>query len=250
MTVETLAQGVRRILAPNPGPWTLEGTNTYLLGDSRVVVLDPGPSIPEHLDTIRREAPQISAVLLSHRHADHAESAEDLASWLGVDLLEPDDGETITLDRGVLETIATPGHSSDHRCFLLRETRTLFSGDHVLGRGTTVVAHPDGDMSDYMRSLDRLMALDISVIYPGHGPVLDDPSATLEAYRRHRLAREAKVLSALSEDARDLERVLEVAYDDVDASVLPAARLSLRAHLDKLVADGAIHAEGDSWRLN
>ncbi|MFP5225235.1 MAG: MBL fold metallo-hydrolase [Actinomycetota bacterium] len=249
MTVEMLAEGVRRILAPNPGPWTLEGTNTYLLGHRRVVVLDPGPDTQTHLDAIRTASPEICAVLLTHRHPDHAESAEHLASSLGVALLEPRDGEPVVLDHATLETIATPGHSSDHRCFLLREARILFSGDHVLGRGTTVVAHPDGDMSDYMRSLDRLIGMDISTIYPGHGPTIENPAEVLQGYRQHRLARETKVLNSVSEGPRDLEQILGIAYDDVAEEVLPAARLSLRAHLDKLVADGVLTHEEDRWRL-
>lgn len=248
MSVDELEIGVRRILAPNPGPWTLEGTNTYLLGLERVTVLDPGPASAEHLDAIMAAAPRIDRILLTHRHRDHAESAEALADRLGVDVAEPGDGERLELEVGMLLTIATPGHSSDHRCFMLEPTAALFSGDHVLGRGTTVVAYPDGDMSQYLTSLEAVTRAGPSVIYPGHGPTVSDPRAVLEAYRTHRLARETKVLTALGGTPLSVEEILARAYDDVVPAVLPAAELSLRAHLHKLANERLAVETEDGWK--
>lgn len=246
MPVEKVAPSIRRILAPNPSPWTLEGTNTYLIGESSVYVLDPGPSIQSHLDEIVETAGVISGILLTHSHPDHAESVQELAARTDAPILEP---EVLDIDGATLRPVATPGHSSDHFCYLLEERGILFSGDHVLGRGTTVVAYPDGDMRAYLASLARVKELSPNSILPGHGPTIDDPAPVLEFYGKHRLQREAKVRAALSKEPRPIGEILGLAYDDVQQEVLPAAELSLRAHLRKLQEDGEAAVEGDSWHL-
>jgi len=246
VSTERLSPLVRRVLAPNPSPWTLEGTNTYLVGRARPVVIDPGPDDPAHLDAVLEEAGGASGILLTHRHPDHAEGAAAFAARADAPILDEDE---TAVDGGRLRRIPTPGHSSDHVAFLLAEEHALFSGDHVLGRGTTVVAHPDGDMRAYLESLERVQELAPSRIYPGHGPVIEDPEPVLAFYRRHRGEREAKVIAALGVQARSLDEILARAYDDVAPEVEPAARLSLQAHLAKLVDDGLAHAEGDAWRL-
>lgn len=251
MSIETLEPGVRRLLAPNPSPWTLEGTNTYLLGEpgGAITVLDPGPQIDAHLDAILAAAPTIERVLITHRHSDHAASAEAFAVRVRAPLEEPDDETTFEVGWRRLETVATPGHSSDHRCFWFADTETLFSGDHVLGRGTTVVAYPDGNMSAYLGSLAVVTALAPRIIYPGHGPTIADPTEVLTFYRAHRFEREGNVAAALTTEARSLEEILGISYADVVDAVLPAARLSLQAHLAKLVDDGVAAAGPDGWTL-
>lgn len=254
---------MRRILAPNPSPWTLEGTNTWLVGLRAPLVIDPGPPIDEHLDAILEAAGEVRAVLLTHTHRDHAEGAEAFAARARAPLAvahpplnaqlcataEPlADGQRIAADGATLTVVATPGHASDHVAFWLEEEQALFTGDHVLGRGTTVVAHPDGDMRAYLASLDRVRNLEPRRLYPGHGPIVEDPTAVLDFYKQHRLEREAQVLAVLDATPKHLETILGHVYADVAPQVLPAARLSLAAHLEKLVADGvAIEHEG-TWR--
>jgi glyoxylase-like metal-dependent hydrolase (beta-lactamase superfamily II) len=261
--VERSSPLVRRVLAPNPSPWTLEGTNTWLVGLRAPLVIDPGPAIEAHLDAILEAAGEVRAILLTHTHRDHAEGALAFAVrakaplavvqpaanpslCAGAEVLT--DGQLIVADGATLTVVTTPGHSSDHAAFWLEEERAMFTGDHVLGRGTTVVVHPDGDMRAYLASLERVRALDPVRIYPGHGPILDDPVPVLDFYRRHRLEREATVLAALDGTPRTLDDLLPSTYRDVPAEVLPAAKMSLAAHLDKLVADGLAFEEAGAWR--
>ena len=260
---ERVSPLVRRILAPNPSPWTLEGTNTWLVGLRAPIVIDPGPAIEEHLDAILEAAGEVRAVLLTHTHRDHAEGAMAFAAKARAPLavVQPSvnshlcadadalvDGQQIVADGATLTVIATPGHASDHAAFLLMEEHALFTGDHVLGRGTTVVVHPDGDMRAYLDSLDRVIALAPTRIYPGHGPIIESPAETLAFYRRHRLEREATILEALDATPKHLEMILGDVYADVAPQVLPAARLSLAAHLEKLVADGLVVEHEGTWR--
>lgn len=247
------------VQAPNPSPLTLEGTNTYLLGApgcGDVLVVDPGPDLLDHRRAVEQAAARrdatVVAVVVTHHHADHAGAAPWADDW-GVPLfaftpaLVPAveaaalrDGDAVRRAGIALQAVHTPGHSSDHLCLRVAETGVVLSGDHVLGRGTSVVAHPDGDMGDYVASLRRLGDLGAPVLYPGHGPVVEDPAGTVEAYLAHREERERQILAALAAGDRTPAGVVARVYADVDPVLHPAAERSVRAHLDKLVADGAV----------
>ncbi len=246
----------RCLLAPNPGPMTLDGTNTWLLaepGAERALLVDPGPADPRHQDAIQRAVAErglrIEVVLLTHTHYDHAESAVDLARRTGARLLALDpsrcppaspvrDGEQLMLDGLELEVRATPGHTSDSLCCWLPQDSALLTGDTVLGRGTSVVAHPDGSLGEYLDSLDRLLALvterEVAHLLPGHGPMLGQPHAVLSDYRSHRRSRLAEVRAALGDGAATAREVVAVVYAEVDPSLWPAAELSVAAQLEYL----------------
>jgi glyoxylase-like metal-dependent hydrolase (beta-lactamase superfamily II) len=259
--VRWLSERVRLILAPNPSPMTLEGTNTYVIGDARsVVVMDPGPRHDDHLASIEAVVADagVQAVVLTHRHIDHAEAAERAAEMFGAVIAgnaEPtregdirvEDGQKVG---GLLTAIATPGHSSDHLCFVLEEERTLFTGDHILGRGTTVVADPDGDMTQYLGSLERVRDLSIDRIYPGHGPVIEEPGPVIEEYIAHRLMREQQVIYGLAAAPGPVtpEELVERIYADVDPVLHPVAAMSVRAHLAKLAREGRAVQDKERWR--
>lgn len=259
-SVRWLSDRVRLILAPNPSPMTLEGTNTYLITDAgSVMVMDPGPNDDDHLASIEAAVARanVAAVLITHRHVDHAEAAERTAEMFGSVIasnagparpgdLQVSEGQQV----GGLTAVATPGHSSDHLCFLLEEERTLFSGDHILGRGTTVVAYPDGDMTAYLASLERLRDLGIDRIYPGHGPVIDRPRAVIDEYIDHRLMRERQVVDGLASASTPVtpEELVERIYADVDPVLHPVAAMSVRAHLAKLALEGRAVQDKERWR--
>ncbi|CAA9303793.1 MAG: MBL-fold metallo-hydrolase superfamily [uncultured Friedmanniella sp.] len=259
--VEVVAPYLRRLLAPNPGPMTLEGTNTWLLGDPAagpVVVVDPGPDDAGHRDRMLAAAPAgVGAVLLTHRHADHSAGAPALAARAGcpVRALDPafrvgeealaeDDGPVVAGAR--LRVVATPGHTADSCSVLLHGDDGvvwLLTGDTVLGRGTTVIAAPDGDLGAYLGSLDRLAALvaaeGVAELLPGHGPRVGDPGERLAAYRQHREERLEQVRVALREGARGVQQVADRVYGDLGAGVRPAAEQSVRAQLRHLGAAAA-----------
>lgn len=245
------------VLAPNPDLMTLDGTNTWVLrepGARRSVVVDPGPSILEHLDAVAETAGEVGAVLLTHHHLDHSEAAREFAERMGcgVRALDPayrlgseglGDGDVVEVDGLEVRVVATPGHTADSLSFLLPAEGALLTGDTVLGRGTTVVAHPDGQLGAYLDSLDRLHALaeraEARTIWPGHGPVIDDALGVLDfyiAHRRDRLAQVEAAVGALAEvPAPELpRRVVEVVYADVDPVLWGAAELSVRAQLTHL----------------
>lgn len=250
----------RVVLAPNPGPMTLDGTNTWVLGDHRSgrwVVVDPGPADETHLRTVLAECRgSIQEIVLSHHHADHSAGVARLAELAdcpvraaapqfrsgGAGLV---DGQVITVGDVGLVALATPGHTADSFSFLLVEDGVvrLLSGDTVLGRGTTVIAEPDGHLGAYLSTLDRLVQVvrdrDVVQILPGHGPVIDDPLARLEAYRRHRMERLEQVRAALVAGARTAAQVVDVVYAGIDPAVRPAAEQSVRAQLKHLESGDA-----------
>jgi len=212
---------------------TLEGTNTYLYGSGPCVVIDPGPDNPRHLDAVRAAADErggIGLVLLTHTHGDHAEGARHLG---GAEVILPGDGE----EHGGLRAIATPGHAPDHVC-LLTVDGVCFSGDLVLGAGSTFVPPDGGSLAAYMDSLRRLQAEPLELICPGHGPWIEDPATKLAEYVEHREMRERRLLAALERGERSREALLEEVWDDVPAEVRPAAAMVMEAHLDKLAAEG------------
>ena len=226
------------VTAPNPGPMTLDGTNTYVVGRDPAVVIDPGPADRGHVDAVRREAEErggIGAVLVTHSHSDHAEGIEMLG-------LEP-----TTLGDGAeahgLRALVTPGHATDHVCFL--RDGACFAGDLILGEGSTIVPPEaqDGSLADYMDSLRKLQALEIELIYPGHGPVITDPAAKIAEYIAHREEREARLVAALESGERSRLALLDRVWDDVPAELRPAAAYAMQAHLEKLVAEGRLREQ-------
>lgn len=254
--VERLDDYVTLVRAANPGPMTLDGTNTYLVGapgSGGLVCVDPGPLIDAHRWAIERAVAELDAevvaVLLTHHHADHAEAAEWAASWgvsvrtgspalVAVESTALSDGETIADAGAGLEVVATPGHASDHLSFRVRPTGALLTGDHLLGRGSTVVLWPDGDMGQYMASLERVATIDAPILYPGHGPVVAHPRRLVREMVAHRKQREAQIVDALAAGAATPAEVVAVVYADVDSKLHPMAERTVRAHLAHLVQRG------------
>jgi glyoxylase-like metal-dependent hydrolase (beta-lactamase superfamily II) len=256
-----LSAGIRRILAPNPSPLTGPGTNTYLIGTDDLVVVDPGPDDEDHVDAVAAAGgAHIRWILVTHTHPDHAPAASGLKEATGAELLGfgegvgfvPDRliGEGFVLDVGGarLRALHTPGHASDHLCFLIEDLGVLLSGDHVMAGSTVVIAPPDGDMAAYLESLERLLALKppLGAILPGHGQVLTDPMSYLRDYLHHRYEREQQILRALAEEpAQTIPELVETLYVGLEPALRPAAELSVWAHLRKLRAEHRVLAHGD-----
>ena len=259
-----LSKMVRRILCDNPGMMTGPGTNTYLVGIDEIAVIDPGPGDAAHLDAIAGcGGDRIRWILLTHTHEDHSPGAIGLKKRTGAEILAfgpgegrgkvrldgtLGDGDVIEATEFHLTALHTPGHASNHLCYLLNEERTLFTGDHIMQGSTVVIAPPDGDMAAYLASLDRLKIIRprLKTIAPGHGYVIDDPQTTIDGYIAHRLEREQQVLAALRDQGpTSIADIVEAVYADVPAELHPVARRSVWAHLRKLVDDGV--AKGDRF---
>ena len=257
-----------RVRAPNPSWLTLDGTNTYLLGAEgvgAVVVVDPGPDLPVHRTAIESAAAErdaaIAAVVLTHHHADHAQAAGWAGGW-GVPALAFDpalvtaptqalgDGAVLQLAGLELQILHTPGHASDHLCLRVDQTGAVLTGDHVLGRGTTVIAWPDGDMGQYLASLRRLAKVGATALHPGHGPTVPDPAGTVAQYLAHRLEREAEVVAALAAGDETPAQIVVRVYAEVDPGLHPAAERTVRAHLALLVARGQVVHDVDPTRTD
>jgi glyoxylase-like metal-dependent hydrolase (beta-lactamase superfamily II) len=239
-----------RIVAPNPGPMTLEGTNTYVVGSDPAYVIDPGPAIDSHLDAIRETAGEIAGILLTHSHSDHSEAAP----VLGAPLVWGEVGETDEFSAGAptppappaektvgpFTVIPTPGHAEDH-VVLVRED-VCFCGDLILGFGSSIVppAAGGGSLVEYMASLRRVSGLAVDLMCPGHGPWITEPQAKVDEYVAHRLEREEKLVRALEAGERSPERLLDAAWDDVPEGLRPAAAMAMQAHLEKLAAEGRL----------
>lgn len=250
---------IRDITAPNPGAFTLNGTRTYLLGESAVI--DPGPAIDSHVEAIRDAMPMLRTILITHRHGDHAPAAVPLKRLTGARILAPhgvlDDalvdqriagGETIAIEDEALEVIATPGHTSEHVCFLTR-AGDLFTGDTVLGQGTTAIFPPDGSMRDYIASLRLLLTHDPKRIFPAHGPTRDDAATLIAQYIAHRLEREQQVLDALAAGETSAAAMRQGIYPDLDPRLHDAAEIQIAAHLIKLVEDGRVVERGGGYAI-
>jgi glyoxylase-like metal-dependent hydrolase (beta-lactamase superfamily II) len=228
---------ILRIVAPNPGAMTGEGTNTYLYGSAPCAVIDPGPDIAEHLDAVQAAAEErggIGTVLLTHSHGDHAAGARRLP----VEAILPAGGE----ERAGLRVLHTPGHAADHVCFKTADG-VCFSGDLVLGEGSTFVPPDGGSLAAYMQSLRLLQAEPLTLICPGHGPWITDPAAKLAEYVEHREMRERRLLAALERGERSRDALLAEVWDDVPAQLMPAARQVMEAHLQKLAAESLLPAD-------
>jgi glyoxylase-like metal-dependent hydrolase (beta-lactamase superfamily II) len=239
-----------RILAPNPGVRELEGTNTYVVGDApAALVIDPGPDDERHLAEVARTAGRVGAIVLTHDHPDHAPGATRLAEMTGApvramrlpaggDRLRG--GEVVASDGVALQVVPTPGHSPDHAAFWSEEEGALFTGDAVLGRGTSVIDPPEGDLVAYLRSLRRMRELAPRTIYPGHGPIVLDGTAKLEEYFEHRAMRERQLLEALEDGGTTIDELVSRIYAEYPKDVLELAARSVLAHLLKLDAEGRI----------
>ena len=233
---------IRSITAPNPGPFTLDGTRTWLVGDH--VVIDPGPAIDSHVDAIRGAMPNVTTILITHRHADHAPAAIPLAHATGSRIVAPpgvlDETDHVLRDGEVvegLEVIATPGHTSEHVCYLTDEG-DLFTGDTILGFGTTAIFPPDGNMRDYLASLHKLRGRNPKRIHPAHGPDRDDAVALIDEYIAHRLERERQIVAALAAGARTIPELRRTIYPDLDPRLHRGAEVQIEAHLIKLREEG------------
>lgn len=267
-----LSLNVRRVVAPNAGFMTGPGTNTYLVGNQQLAVIDPGPAIPEHLDTLVKIAKGLGAtirwILCTHTHPDHSPGAALLKRLTGATVIGcpapvgPLQDATFAADEPwqhdsrldtpefSLRAIHTPGHASNHLCFLYEGEKMLFTGDHIMQGSTVVISPPDGNMADYLRSLEQLKSLDISFLAPGHGDLIVNPQDIIEGLIQHRLMRERKTLEKLALLAPcTLDTLTPVVYDDVPAFLHPVARYSLTAHLLKLQTDGRVIAHEDHWQL-
>lgn len=260
---------IRRVVANNPGPFTFLGTGTYIVGHGDVAVIDPGPDDPAHLDAILAavEGERVGAILTTHTHIDHSPLARPLQQRVGGVLygrsepgrssgfeeaneadFHPDveiaDGARVSGPGWTLEAIATPGHASNHVCYALLEENALFSGDHVMGWSTTVVSPPDGDMTDYYASLERVRARAFATLWPTHGPPVTEVAPFLDAYRAHRLDRERQIKAQLAAGHQRIKAMVPVMYAAVDPRLHPAAAHSVLAHLQHLVRAGEVAADG------
>ena len=251
--VKVLSQRVRRIVAPNPGPMTGPGTNTYVVGETDLVVVDPGPAEPSHIDAILNcVGDRLRYIACTHTHPDHSPAAAVLADATGATLVgrttaddrhqdlsfqpasQIEDDECVTGEGWTLRAIRTPGHVDNHVCYLLDEEGVVFAGDHIMNGSTVVIVPPGGNMAHYIASLRRLLDYDVKVVAPGHGELIPDCRGEVEKLVRHRLLREAKVVGALSDEAQSLDDLVVTVYDDVDPMMHEWAKLSLLAHLIKL----------------
>jgi glyoxylase-like metal-dependent hydrolase (beta-lactamase superfamily II) len=271
--LEPLEPGIARVLAHNPSAFTYYGTQTYLVGESELAVIDPGPDLPEHLNALEKAVGgrPVVAIMCTHTHRDHSPAARPFAMRTGAPIVgcAPlslktvgpradasfdgdyaadrvlEDGDSVQVDGRSVTAVATPGHTSNHLCFAFGDA--LFTGDHVMGWSTTVVVPPDGDMAAYMQSLDKLRRRDDRIYYPAHGPAVDNPQQYVRHLVGHRMQREKQILSLVKERARAIPDIVANAYPGLDSRLLTAAGGSVLAHLLDLERRGLVEPQGDEW---
>jgi glyoxylase-like metal-dependent hydrolase (beta-lactamase superfamily II) len=271
---DQLSPLIRRVIANNSSPFTFTGTGTYIIGTGNVAVIDPGPLLDAHVDAILDALgpdEQVSHIVVTHTHLDHSPASKPLQdrtkapiysfapprvdAFDGPRLEEDADdnfapdhivahGDLIKGDNWTLECVFTPGHMANHMCYALVEEKALFTGDHVMGWSTSVIAPPDGNMNDYMQSLDLLLSRDDDIYWPTHGTSIDDPKAFVRAYIEHRRGREEQIISRLKAGDSDIRQMVETIYADVDKRLHPAAALSVFAHIQDLLTRGEIACDG------
>lgn len=269
---ERLSPLVRRVIAPNRGPLTYLGTCSYIVGEGDVAIVDPGPAIASHIDALLEaiSGEALSAILVTHTHRDHSPAAAILKARTGANVVgcapylaagpagsgldashdrdyTPDkilaDGEHVTLSAGRLTAIATPGHTRNHLCFAFEPEGALFTGDHVMAWSTTVVAPPDGSMSDYMASIERLRGREDVIFYPGHGEPARDPQRFLRGVAHHRRQRESAILARLRAGDERIPAIVERLYDGIDRRLHGAAALNVLAHMEDLIARNLVRCD-------
>ncbi|MGH7114766.1 MAG: MBL fold metallo-hydrolase [Stellaceae bacterium] len=271
--LESVAPGIRRIVARNPSPFTFRGTGTYIVGDGEVAVIDPGPDLEEHITALLAglAGERVTHILITHTHRDHSPAAAALKAATGAPTygfgphaggrrgdpaveeggdwdFSPDvtvhDGDVIAGVGWRFEAVHTPGHTSNHLCFALPDQGILFSGDHVMGWSTSVIAPPDGDMTAYMASLDKLLGRSDAVYWPTHGPAITEPHAHVRAFIVHRREREAGILECLKSGTRRIEAIVDQLYAGLQPGLRRAAGRSVHAHLLDLAGRGLVDCEG------
>jgi len=259
---------IRHYTANNPGIMTLQGTNQYVVGKENVLVIDVALSADSNMDGIIEQAEAMGAkkiekILLTHIHSDHCGGALALrkrcgaklgihrsrGGYLGGEDFQYGDNDRITFGGGELHVLHTPGHESGHCCFYEPGDKVLFSGDNILGYGTAVIRPPDGNMTDYLKSLERLLQFNISLILPGHGPLVGKPEAKIKEYIEHRMMREKQVLDALLKGRKTVGDITETIYVDVSPALQRVAEFSVQAHLEKLMSEGRVKSEGGHYLL-
>ena len=265
----TVAPAIVRITAPNPGVMTGPGTNSYIIGERELALIDPGPDIESHVKAlVAAVGPRLKWILCTHTHLDHSPAAQALKAATGAKIgglvcaqdgrqdaqFAPDrvlsDGDAVSVEGATLRAIHTPGHASNHLCYLLEERKLLFTGDHVMQGSTVVISPPNGSMRDYLASLEKLLSLEIEALAPGHGHLIRTPHDEVRKLVAHRLKREQKVVDALRRNnGGTLDELVPLAYDDVAVRLYPVARRSLHAHLIKLVQDGTASESAERWQL-
>lgn len=265
---------IRRVVANNPGPFTYKGTGVYIIGHGDVAVIDPGPDLAGHLDVLMRAiaGERVTHIFVTHRHADHSPAAHPLAQRTGAkvyastivpkpsacdevrleaeddDLFQPDvdvkDGDRFSGPGWTVEAVFTPGHTANHMSYALIEENALFVGDHIMGWSTTVIGPPDGDMTDYFNSLEKVRDRDFTTLWPTHGPPVRDVRPFVQAFIDHRLEREAQILAQLAAGRHTIPDMVSVIYADVDKRLHPAACHSMLAHMIRLVELGRVECDG------
>lgn len=271
---QSISPLIDRVIADNPGPFTYTGTGVYIIGDQNVAIIDPGPATPNHQAALKRALAgrRVTHVLVTHHHIDHSPMASPIAREHGCQVygygfqarepeggevrleagddlaFKPDveirDGYVINGDGWTIEAIHTPGHTSNHMCYALREENSLFSGDHIMGWSTSVVSPPDGHMGDYLNSLERILNRGFDRIIPTHGTPIEDPRPFVEAYIEHRLERERQICGALQTGLDQISNIVALLYADIDKRLHPAAAHSVLSHLIRLREIGVVEADG------
>ena len=262
---------IKKITAPNPSVFTGQGTNTYLIGNKDITLIDPGPNIQEHIDEIIKLGDgNIKRIVVTHTHTDHSPAALPISKILNVPMygklvdgdstwedetFSPDvvlkDLDKIKTEEYILEAIHTPGHASNHFCFLIKNLNCLITGDHIMDGSTVVIGPPDGNMDDYLNSLKRLLTLQIDFFAPGHGNFMYEPEKTIQSIIRHRLARESKTIRKLEDFGKNkIDDLVKYVYDDVPEQLHPIAKFSLEAHLIKLIGENKVKREKEFYKLN
>jgi glyoxylase-like metal-dependent hydrolase (beta-lactamase superfamily II) len=283
--VQQVSPLIRRVVTKNPGPFTFTGTGVYLVGRGEIAVIDPGPDQPDQFEMLKAAiaGETVTHIFVTHRHLDHAPMARPLADLTGARIyasgiaaktvtvpsptmeegddvsfrpdIPIDDGEGFAGPGWTLEAIFTPGHTSDHTCFALHEENALFSGDHIMGWSTTIVPPPDGDMDDYLRSLEKIRDRDFKTIWPTHGPPITSPRAFIDELIVHRLDREAQIITHLKAGQTRIPDMVRIMYADVNPALHPAAAQSVLAQMLRLIRIGRVASDGEptiaaSYRMN